>query len=120
MTFAIPFELIVVFGTNLPLSDLAEDAFMRRLKNKIKIEPLSPELFHEPLRRVCEEEELPCTRDMEEYIRSECLKHSSEGLRACFPADLINIIRGIAAFEKRTPTLQKRDVDEALQVYFVH
>ena len=119
-TFEIPFELIVVFGTNLPLSDLAEDAFMRRLKNKIKIEPLDPGLFRDLLRRVCEQEELPCTREMEEYIRIECLKHSSEGLRACFPIDLMKIIRGIAAFEKRTPTLEKRDVDEALLVYFVH
>jgi hypothetical protein len=120
VTFEIPFELIVVFGTNLPLSDLAEDAFMRRLKNKIKIEPLSAELFRDLLRRVCEEEELPITRSMEDYIRGECLKHSSEGLRACFPTDLMKIIRGIAAFEKRTPTLEKRDVDEALKVYFVH
>ena len=119
-TFEIPFELIVVFGTNLPLSDLAEDAFMRRLKNKIKIEPLDPGLFRDLLRRVCEQEELPCTREMEEYIRIECLKHSSEGQRACFPIDLMKIIRGIAAFEKRTPTLEKRDVDEALLVYFVH
>jgi len=119
-TFEIPFELIVVFGTNLPLTDLAEDAFMRRLKNKIKIEPLSPELFRDLLRRVCDEEELPCTPAMEDYIRGECLKHSSEGLRACFPVDLMKIIRGIAAFEKRTPTLEKHDVDEALKVYFVH
>ena len=57
---------------------------------------------------------------MEDYIIGECRKHSSEGLRACFPIDLIRIIRGIAAFEKRTPTLEKRDVDEALLVYFVH
>jgi len=119
-TFEIPFELVVVFGTNLPLSDLAEDAFMRRLKNKIKIEPLSPELFHKLLRQVCEMEKLPCTREMEEYISSECLKQSPEGLRACFPTDLMKIIRGISAFEKRTPTLEKRDVDEALKVYFVH
>lgn len=119
-TFEIPFELIVVFGTNLPLSDLAEDAFMRRLKNKIKIEPLSADLFHVLLRRVCEEQELPCTSQMESYITSECLKQSSEGLRACFPIDLMKIIRGIAAFEKRAPTLEKRDVDEAMKVYFVH
>ncbi len=57
---------------------------------------------------------------MEAYITSECLKPSSEGLRACFPTDLMKIIRGIAAFEKRAPTLEKHDVDEAVQVYFVH
>jgi predicted ATPase with chaperone activity len=120
ITFEIPFELVVVFGTNLPLSDLAEDAFMRRLKNKIKIEPLSQDLFNELLRRVCEQEQLPCNPEMEEYISRECLKQSPEGLRACFPADLMKIIRGIAAFEKRTPSLEKHDVDEALKVYFVH
>ena len=120
VSFEIPFELVVVFATNLPLSDLAEDAFMRRLKNKIKIEPLSQDLFTELLRRVCEDEQLPCNPEMEDYVSRECLKQSPEGLRACFPTDLMKIIRGIAAFEKRTPTLDKRDVDEALKVYFVH
>jgi hypothetical protein len=120
VSFEIPFELLVVFATNLPLSDLAEDAFMRRLKNKIKVEPLRQDLFTKLLRRVCEEQELPCNGEMEAYVAVECLKQSPEGLRACFPNDLMKIIRGIAAFEKRTPSLVKRDVDEALKVYFVH
>jgi hypothetical protein len=120
ISFEIPFELLVVFATNLPLSDLAEDAFMRRLKNKIKIEPLSQNLFGELLRRVCEEQQLPCSQEMEEYVSRECLKESPEGLRACFPNDLMKIIRGISAFEKRTPSLNKNDVDEALRLYFVH
>jgi len=120
ISFEIPFELLVVFATNLPLSDLAEDAFMRRLKNKIKIEPLSQNLFVDLLRRVCEEQQLPCSQEMEEYVSRECLKQSPEGLRACFPNDLMKIIRGISAFEKRTPSLNKNDVDEALRVYFVH
>jgi hypothetical protein len=38
VTFEIPFELLVVMATNLKLSDLAEEAFIRRLKNKIKVE----------------------------------------------------------------------------------
>ena len=120
VSFEMPFELLVVFATNLPLSDLAEDAFMRRLKNKIKIEPLSQDLFTELLRRVCVEEQLPCTQEMEAYVARECLAQSSEGLRACFPTDLMKIIRGITAFERRTPSLEKRDVNEALKVYFVH
>ena len=120
ISFEIPFELLVVFATNLPLSDLAEDAFMRRLKNKIKIEPLSRDLFVSLLRRVCEDEQLPCSPEMEDYVTRECLKQSPEGLRACFPTDLMKIIRGISAFEKRTPSLNKNDVDEAVRVYFVH
>jgi predicted ATPase with chaperone activity len=119
-SFEIPFELLVVFATNLPLSDLAEEAFMRRLKNKIKIEPLSQGLFNQLLRRVCEEEQLPYNSEIEDYISRECLKHSPEGLRACFPTDLMRIIKGMAAFERRTPSLHQRDVDEAVKVYFVH
>ncbi len=120
ISFEIPFEMLVVFATNLPLSDLAEEAFMRRLKNKIKIEPLSPDLFVELLRRVCKDEKLPCSPEMEDYVSRECLKQSPEGLRACFPTDLMKIIRGIATFEKRTPSLNKDDVDKAVRVYFVH
>ena len=118
-SFEIPFEVLVVFATNLPLSDLAEDAFMRRLKNKIKIDPLSPDLFRTLLERVCAERELPCPREMEDYISSECLKHSQDGLRACFPVDLVKIVCGIASFEKRSPSLEKHDVDNAMKVYFV-
>ena len=131
MSFEIPFEMFVVFATNLPLSDicnrlplveLAEDAFMRRLKNKIKIEPLSPDFFVELLRRVCKDEKLPCSPRMKNYVSRECLKQSPEGLPSeCFPTDLIkDTIRGIATFEKRTPSLNKDDVDKAVRVYFVH
>jgi hypothetical protein len=120
VSFEIPFQVLVVFATNLPLSDLAEDAFLRRLKNKIKIDAMSEDLFRELLRRVCRDKELPCSPEMVDYISLQCLEHSGNRLRACFPADLVRIISGIAAFEQRPPSLNRRDVDEALRVYFVH
>jgi predicted ATPase with chaperone activity len=120
ISFEIPFELTVVFATNLSLSDLAEDAFMRRLKNKIKIDPLGEDLFLRLLQRVCTEKHVPYNSEVGEYITAQCHKHSPEGLRGCFPEDLVNIIGGMAAFDHRAPTLEKRDVDEALQVYFAH
>ena len=36
--FQIPFELMVVFSTNLEPSDLADEAFLRRIHNKIYVE----------------------------------------------------------------------------------
>ena len=118
VTFEIPFELLVVFATNLPLSDLSEDAFLRRLRNKIKIEPLSESLFRELLRRVCDEKQVPYTRGMEDYLVQECAQHAQNGFRACFPRDLLTIICGSAAFEKRAPRLEKPYIDRALKVYF--
>jgi hypothetical protein len=49
VSFEIPFEVLVV---DLALSDPAEDAFMRRLKNKIKIDALSADLFKNLVQRV--------------------------------------------------------------------
>ena len=118
LSFEVPFELLVVFATNLSLTDLAEDAFMRRLTNKIKIEPLSDDLFLELFRRVCAERDLPCSPEMERYILEQCRQHCRDGLRGCFPNDLTKIIRGIAAFEERPPRVDRTDVDEAMKVYF--
>jgi predicted ATPase with chaperone activity len=120
VNFEIPFHVLVVFATNLDLGDLAEDAFMRRLKNKIKIEPLDQNLFRELLRRVSAEKGVPCSPQMEDYIVEECSRHSPDGLRACFPVDLMAIIAGISRFEQRAPVLEKADVEQALNLYFLH
>ncbi len=120
VSFEIPFQVLVVFATNLPLSDLAEDAFMRRLKNKIKIEPLEDDLFRELLRRVSAEKGIPCSPEMENLIVDECRRRSPDGLRACFPVDLMGIIAGMAKFEQRNPVLERAEAERALKLYFVH
>jgi hypothetical protein len=43
--FDIPFELLVVFSTNLEPRELGDEAFPRRIPNKILIEPVGAELF---------------------------------------------------------------------------
>ena len=118
VTFEIPFEIIVVFATNLSLSDLAEDAFLRRLKNKIKIEPLSEELFRSLLTRVCQEKGVPCGPEMENHLTQQVMVHAPDGFRACYPSDIVSIICGTAEFEQRAPGFSTGDVDRALQVYF--
>ena len=43
--FQIPFELMVVFSTNLEPSDLADEAFLRRIHNKIYVEAVDAPAF---------------------------------------------------------------------------
>ena len=50
--FQIPFELMVVFSTNLEPMDLADEAFLRRIHNKIYIEAVDAASFDEIFRRV--------------------------------------------------------------------
>ena len=118
ITFEIPFEVLVVFATNLALTDLAEDAFMRRLKNKIKINCLNDDVFKALLRRICGERNLPLAQNMEDYITQECSKRSADGLHGCYPADIASILCGRAVFEERAPSVEREDVDHALRAYF--
>jgi predicted ATPase with chaperone activity len=116
--FEVPFELMLVFATNLDPAELAEEAFMRRIKNKIKIQAVTPDIFAEIMYRHCEERGIEYTADVVEYAAQQCSERSPGGLRACFPRDLLDIIAGVAAFEQRAPKLNRPSLDQALKLYF--
>src|SRR4030066_162742 len=50
----IPFDVLVVFSTNLPPKDLVDEAFLRRLRHKIEIKDPSYDDYREIFRRVAE------------------------------------------------------------------
>jgi predicted ATPase with chaperone activity len=50
----IPFEVLVVFSTNLPPKDLVDEAFLRRIRHKIEIVDPTYEEFKEIFRRMAE------------------------------------------------------------------
>ena len=52
MKFEIPFELLVVFSTNLDPSELADECFLRRIPNKIYRGVVDAKHFDEIFRRV--------------------------------------------------------------------
>src|SRR5437016_6173929 len=69
MTFQIPFELTLAFATNLEPSELADEAFLRRVPNKIYLGPISAEIFDEIFRRVLQKRELPFEPELARYLR---------------------------------------------------
>ena len=50
--FEIPFEMVVVFSTNLDPNSLADEAFLRRIQNKIFVEAVDLETFTEIFDRI--------------------------------------------------------------------
>jgi hypothetical protein len=47
----VPFDQLIVFSTNLEPKDLVDEAFLRRIQNKVRIHNPSPEAFREIFRR---------------------------------------------------------------------
>ncbi len=116
--FQIPFELMVVFSTNLDPSDLADEAFLRRIQNKIEIEPVQPQVFDMIFQRVVSTRNVPADYDSAEYLRKLCLSDGRTQLRACYPLDVLNIITSICQYENRAVQITKAELERAVHLYF--
>lgn len=113
----IPFEVMVVFATNLDPSELADEAFLRRIHNKIYIEPVTKQCFHEILARVLDERRLSCDAQTAAYVVELCLRHG-DALKACYPADLCDILMWRSQYEGRPPQVTRAELDCAAELYF--
>jgi hypothetical protein len=116
--FQIPFEVMVVFSTNLDPSDLADEAFLRRIHNKIYVEAVDTSAFDQIFNRVVTARNIPCEPDSAEFLRKLCLREGRTELRACYPNDICNILISIGKYENRPPRMTKSDLERATALYF--
>ncbi len=116
LKFEIPFQVLVVFATNLNPRELADDAFLRRIHNKIRIDSVSNQDFDEIFRRVTRARRVAVPSENSGALRELCLARSE--LRACYPNDICNILNSIARYENREPRATVDDLKRAVQLYF--
>ena len=118
MKFQIPFEMIVVFSTNLDPNDLADEAFLRRIQNKIYVGAVDPEVFDEIFNRILAEKSIPCQPNSEKFLRQLCLHYGPKELRACYPRDIIDIIIAISGYEGIPAEINEANLERAVNLYF--
>ena len=118
--FMLPFDVIVVFSTNMPPSTLADEAFLRRLGYKIYVGAISESEYRAIARQVCEELGIPCSEAGLDYLLHE--HHYKEGkpLYACIPRDIMEQMRDIARYEGVPAELSRELLDWAWSNYFTH
>ncbi len=118
LKFEIPFEILVVFATNLDPRDLAEEAFLRRIRNKIYVEPVDSQVFDKIFHRLVAEKNLHCEPDNAEFLRKLCIHLGGTELRACYPADILNIMDSVSMYEERPIEINKTNLERATRIYF--
>jgi hypothetical protein len=116
--FQIPFEMIVIFSTNLDPNDLADEAFLRRIQNKIYVGPASPEVFAEIFHRIVEEKNISGEPSCEKILRQLCLNRGPKELRACYPRDIIDIIISTSKYESIPVEINEATLKRAVNQYF--
>ena len=115
----IPFELVVVFATNINPDTLADEAFLRRLQTKIRIDAVSEEQFHEIFRRVCGGLGLQYEPEIVAQLIDVIRTRLKQPLRACYPRDIVNQVCWAAKYEGRSPQLEPAALLRAVEGYFL-
>jgi predicted ATPase with chaperone activity len=115
----IPFDLFVVFATNLDPAKLVDVAFLRRIQTKIRIDTVTPEQFQEIFRRVCSEFGLKFDAELVRNLAEAISSELKEPLRACHPRDIVQQICWAASYQQNQPQITWDTVAQACRNYFL-
>ena len=118
MKFQVPFELMVVFSTNLNPRDLADEAFLRRIETKVLVENVQPDVFDRIFERVLDKYQAPAEKGCAEYLRERCHAAGAKYLRACYPNDICRLVTAISEYEGRAMRMTRVNIDRAVALYF--
>jgi hypothetical protein len=117
--FEIPFDVLIIFSTNMRPHDLVDEAFFRRIRYKISFGDPTMDEYKEIFRNYCRSKGVVYNPVIVDYMQNEFyLKYSIE-MRRCHPRDIIEQVIDIARYLDTAPNLSKELVDAACNSYFV-
>jgi predicted ATPase with chaperone activity len=115
----VPFEMLIVFASNMDPAELVDPAFLRRIQTKIKIGEVSNDQFCEIFRRVAANKRMhydaSIPTDLIDFIRLSL----HQELRSCYPRDIVNQVCWAAQYEGHTPYLDRPALKTAIDAYFL-
>jgi predicted ATPase with chaperone activity len=115
----VPFDVLLIFSTNLEPAQLGDEAFFRRIRHKIEIPDPTREQFMEILSRVCQQREMPFDTDAALYLVDTYYDRLGRGFKGCHPRDIVELMVDICVYHGEAPAFTRRYVDQAAHSYFV-
>ena len=115
----IPFDVLVVFATNLDPMSLADEAFLRRIPYKIAVGDPSVDDFTRIFELNCQRRGLPFHQVIVAYLQRRHYRPNNRPMRACHPRDLIEQVTALCRYQGRTPAITRELIDSACRAYFV-
>jgi hypothetical protein len=118
--FEIPFDTLVIFATNIEPLELADEAFLRRIPNKIRVGWATREQFKEIFRREAEgSRALKVEDDVMEFLMEYLTKELNVPLSPCYARDLLDQIFWAARYLHARPEFTKDLAKWACSNYFL-
>jgi hypothetical protein len=117
--FQIPFDVLIVFATNLDPASLVDEAFLRRIPYKIPIGDPTLEEFTRIFELNCRARNLRFHQVMVAYLQRRHYGPHRRPMRACHPRDLLEQITALCRYQGREPVISRELLDAACRAYFV-
>lgn len=114
----IPFDMLIIFSTNLDPADLVDEAFLRRIRYKIGIESPTVEQYEEIFKRTCARKNIEYRAEAMSLIMS-IYRRKNIGMRSCHPRDILEQLVDTARFLGQPPALTPQLLEMACDSYFV-
>ena len=117
--FQVPFDVLIVFATNLDPASLADEAFLRRIPYKIPIIDPTTDEFTRIFELNCKRRNLRFHQVMVAYLQRRHYGPAGRPLRACHPRDLLDQVTALCRYRGIEPAITRELLDAACASYFV-
>lgn len=117
--FSVPFDCVLIFSTNLHPTDLADEAFLRRLGYKLHFASISENQFTAIWEDLVKEWKIT----VEPYVLSILFvkfQETGRDLLPCHPRDLMRIALDIGAYLNNEGIVSQRNIMLAWDTYFIN
>jgi hypothetical protein len=113
----VPFEQLVVFSTNLDEKALVDEAFLRRMGYRARVEPPTAGAFIQIFRRTAADRGMQLDQQCIDHVLNKYVAEKRV-MKGCEPRDLLNKVNDICIFEGHAPQLTTHLIDLAWGNYF--
>jgi SpoVK/Ycf46/Vps4 family AAA+-type ATPase len=117
--FEVPFDVLVVFATNIKPSELVDEAFLRRIQYKVLAESPTPATFKMIFETCCRERGLRFDPSLVDRMIAGYLLPRGIQLRGCHPRDLIGRALAQAEYLGLPRELTNELLEDACSGYFI-
>ena len=117
--FEAPFDVILIFSTNMNPLELADEAFLRRLGYKIRFDYLQPEEYTRIWKQVCEENDVEFDQEVLNFTLEQLHGANGTPLLPCQPRDLLQLAMDRCRYLGDEPTTSVASIKWAWDNYFV-
>jgi hypothetical protein len=117
--FEIPFNVFIIFATNLKPDSLADEAFLRRIPYKIRAKNPTRDEYAQIFEMNCRKRSLAFDPVMIDYLQRKYYQPRKIQMRACHPRDLIEQVVDMCRYQQRDPVITRELLDAACASYFL-